>query len=87
MSILLVQFLINQATASNFSVLFPINTTVFTFNVQPQTDYSRSSFVSTSVTGRSLDYVSGIITTTSENDNFSVLTLTNGLYALITNIL
>ncbi|CAF1491058.1 unnamed protein product, partial [Rotaria sordida] len=34
-------------TASNFSVLSPIGTNVFTFNVQPQTNYTRPSFIST----------------------------------------
>ena len=74
-------------TASNFSVLSPNGTTVFTFNVQPQTDYTRPSFVSTSVSGRALNNTPGIITVTSSNPSFAVTTLSNGSYALVTNTL
>lgn len=72
-------------TTSNFSVASPNGTTVFTFNVQPQTIYSRPSFVSTSVSGRALNYTSGILTVTSSNPSFAVTTLANGSYALVTN--
>ncbi len=73
-------------TTSNFSVLSPNGTTVFTFNVQPQTIYTRPSFISTSATGRSLNYTPGIIVTSS-NPSFAVTNLTNGSYALVTNTL
>ncbi|UJR08759.1 hypothetical protein I4U23_013016 [Adineta vaga] len=72
-------------TVSNFSVASSNGTQVFTFNVQPQTDFTRPSFVSTSVTGRALNFTSGIITVTSGNPNFAVTTLSNGSYALVTN--
>ncbi|CAF3632426.1 unnamed protein product [Rotaria socialis] len=68
-----------------FSVGSPIGTTVFTFNVQPQTINTRPSFVSTAVTGRALNLVGGIITVTSSNPSFIVTTLSNGSYALVTN--
>ncbi len=74
-------------TTSNFSVLSPINTTVFTFNVQPQTIYTRPSFVPITATGRALNLTSGIITVTSSNPSFAVTTLSNGSYALVTNTL
>jgi hypothetical protein len=74
-------------TTSNFSVLSPNGTTVFTFNVQPQTIYTRPSFVSTSATGRALNITSGIITVTSTNPSFAVTSLSNGSYALVTNTL
>ncbi|CAF4366800.1 unnamed protein product, partial [Rotaria magnacalcarata] len=67
------------------SVGSPIGTTVFTFNVQPQTTYTRPSFVSTSVSGRALNLVGGIITVASSNPSFIVTTLSNGSYALVTN--
>ncbi len=70
-----------------FSVSSPNGTTVFTFNVQPETIYTRPSFVSTSVTGRSLNNTPGIITVTSSNPSFAVTTLANGSYALVTNTL
>jgi len=73
-------------TTSNFSVLSPNGTTVFTFNVQPQTIYTRPSFISISATGRSLNYTPGIIVTSS-NPSFAVTNLTNGSYALVTNTL
>lgn len=72
-------------TVSNFSVASLLNTTVFTFNVRPQTDFTRPSFVSTSVTGRALNNTPGIITVTSTNPSFAVLDYTNGSYALVTN--
>ncbi|CAF2958903.1 unnamed protein product [Rotaria sp. Silwood2] len=72
-------------TTSNFSVLSPIGTTVFTFNVQPRTDYTRPSFVSTSVTGRALNILPGIITVSSSDPSFIVNNLSNGSYALVTN--
>jgi hypothetical protein len=72
-------------TTSNFSVSSPNGTTVFTFNVQPQTAYTRPSFVSTSVSGRALNNTPGIITVTSSNPNFAVVPLANGSYALVTN--
>jgi hypothetical protein len=72
-------------TTSNFSVSSPNGTTVFTFNVQPQTGYTRPSFVSTSVSGRALNNTPGIITVTSSNPNFAVVPLANGSYALVTN--
>lgn len=74
-------------TISNFSVLSPIGTTVFTFNVLPQTIYTRPSFVLTSVSGRALNLTSGIITVTSSDSSFAVNTLSNGSYALVTNTL
>ena len=72
-------------TTSNFSVLSPINTTVFTFNVRPQTDYTRLSFVPTSASGRSLNYTSGIIDVQSSDSSFIVYPLSNGSYVLNTN--
>lgn len=72
-------------TVSNFSVASPNGTTVFTFNVQPQTDLTRPSFVSTSVSGRALNFTGGTIGVTSSNPNFAVTTLSNGSYALVTN--
>jgi hypothetical protein len=72
-------------TTSNFSVSSPNGTIVFTFNVQPQTVYTRSSFILTSVSGRALNNTPGIITVTSSNPNFAVVTLANGSYALVTN--
>jgi hypothetical protein len=72
-------------TTSNFSVSSPNGTIVFTFNVQPQTAYTRPSFVLTSVSGRALNNTPGIITVTSSNSNFAVVTLANGSYALVTN--
>jgi hypothetical protein len=72
-------------TTSNFSVSSPNGTTVFTFNVQPQTASTRPSFVSTSVSGRALNNTPGIITVTSNNPSFAVVTLANGSYALVTN--
>jgi hypothetical protein len=74
-------------TISNFSVLSPISTSVFTFNVQPQTAYTRPSFISTSASGRALNNTPGIITVTSTDPNFAVITLSNGSYALVTNTL
>jgi hypothetical protein len=74
-------------TTSNFSVLSPNGTTVFMFNVQPQTIYTRPSFISTTATGRSLNNTPGIITVTSSNPSFAVTPLTNGSYALVTNTL
>ncbi|CAF1053785.1 unnamed protein product [Adineta ricciae] len=71
--------------AFNFSGTSPNGTTVFTFNVQPQTDFTRPSFVSTSVTGRALNLTQGVITVTSSNPNFTVTTLSNGSYALVSN--
>lgn len=67
-------------TTSNFSVSSRINTTVFTFTIQPQTDFTRPSFVS-----RALNYISGQITVKSDNNNFAVQPLGNNLYALVTN--
>jgi hypothetical protein len=72
-------------TATNFSVASPLNTTVFTFYVQPQTAYTRPSFVSTSVSGRALNITSGVIQVTSSNPSFAVIYLTNNSYALVTN--
>ncbi|CAF1552267.1 unnamed protein product, partial [Adineta ricciae] len=76
---------IYTVNAFNFSVASPNGTTVFTFNVQPQTDSTRLSFVPTSVTGRALNLTKGVITMTSGNPNFTVTTLSNGSYALVTN--
>lgn len=70
---------------SNFSVASPLGTTLFTFNVQPQTVYTRPSFVQTSVSGRSLNLASGIITVNSSDPSFTVTTLPSGSYALNTN--
>jgi hypothetical protein len=72
-------------STSNFSVLSPNGTTVFTFNVQPQTISTRPSFLSTSVTGRALNITPGIITVTSSHPSFAVINLSNGSYALVTN--
>lgn len=72
-------------SVSNFSVASPNGTTVFTFNVRPQTDFTRPSFVSTSVSGRALNNTPGIITVTSTDPSFAVVTLANGSYALVTN--
>lgn len=74
-------------TTTNFSVSAPNGTTVFTFNVQPQTIYTRPSFVPTTVTGRSLNNTAGIITVASGNPSFAVNPLSNGSYALVTNTL
>ena len=63
----------------------PNDTRFFTFNVRPQTDSNRPSFFSTSVTGRGLNLTQGVITVTSGNRNFTVTTLSNGSYALVTN--
>lgn len=72
-------------TTSNFSVSSPLSTTLFTFNVLPRTDYTRPSFVPTSVTGRSLNIIPKNITVTSTNPSFAVTSLPNGSYALVTN--
>lgn len=72
-------------TTSNFSVGSPINTTVFTFNIRPQTDYTRPSFVSSSATGRALNNTAGIITIQSSDPSFIVYPLSNGSYVLNTN--
>jgi hypothetical protein len=74
-------------TTSNFSVLSPNGTTVFSFNVQPQTIYTRPSFVPVTATGRALNITPGIITVTSSNPSFTVITLSNGSYSLLTNTL
>ena len=72
-------------TISNFFVTSPINTTVFTFNVQPQTDYTRPNFVSKSVSGRALNITPGVIQVTSSDPSFAVIKLANGSYTLVTN--
>jgi hypothetical protein len=72
-------------TTSNFSINSPVGTILFTFNIQPQTIYTRPSFVSKSVTDRALNNTPGIITITASDSNFSVLILSNDSYALITN--
>jgi hypothetical protein len=74
-------------TITNFSVSSPNGTPVFTFYVQPQTIYTRPSFVSTSATGRALNITGGIITVTSTNPSFAVTSFLNGSYALVTNTL
>jgi hypothetical protein len=74
-------------TTSNLSVLSPNGTIIFTFNVQPQTIYTRPSFVSTSVIGRILNNPLGIVTVTTSDPSFAVTTLSNGSYALVTNTL
>jgi hypothetical protein len=74
-------------TTSNFSVLSPNGTTVFTFTVQPQTIYTRPSFVSTSVSGRALNITPNAITVTTNNPSFAVTSLGNFSYALVTNTL
>jgi hypothetical protein len=76
-----------KVTASKLSVLSPNGTTVFIFTVQPQTIYTRPSFISTSVSGRALNLTSSMITVTSSNPSFAVTTLSNGSYALVTNTL
>ncbi|CAF5053329.1 unnamed protein product, partial [Rotaria sp. Silwood1] len=72
-------------TTSNFSVLSPNGTIVFTFNVQPRTDYTRPSFISTSVTGRALNIAPRNITVTSSDSSFIINNLSNGSFILVTN--
>lgn len=72
-------------TASNFSVSSPIGTVVFPFSLQPQTGYTRPSFVSTAASGRALNNTAGIIRVTSSDPSFAVQSYANGTYALVTN--
>ncbi|CAF4542144.1 unnamed protein product, partial [Didymodactylos carnosus] len=63
----------------NFSVASPIGTSVFTFNVQPQTSTTKTSFA----TSRALNNVAGV-SITATDPNFSVIQLSNGSYQLNT---
>ena len=74
-------------TTTNFSVLSPIGTNVTSFNIQPQTDFTRPSFISTSVTGRALNITPNIITVTSSESAFAINSLSNDSYVLVTNTL
>lgn len=72
-------------TASNFSVASPNRTTVFPFSLRRQTDFSRPSFVPTTVTGRALNNIPNITEVNTDNPSFSVVSLGNDNYNLVTN--
>ena len=69
---------------SNFSVSSSNGTVVFPFKLQPQSSFTRPSFVPTSVTGRALNNTAGIVRVSSTNPSFGAALQPDGSYNLIT---
>lgn len=65
------------------------DTKLFTFNVKPQTDYTRPSFIPSTATVRALIETSENISVTSSDPSFVVRpeNSTAGVYSLFTNTL
>ncbi|CAF3600129.1 unnamed protein product [Rotaria sp. Silwood1] len=71
-----------KLTASNFSISSPINTTLFTFSLEPQTQNTVPGYISL---GRTLDNVADIRVTLSDTA-FLIEKLSNFSYRVATNI-